>query len=118
MIMDTFAALALATEPPHERLLKRPPHNRDDYIVTKRMLKHIGVQAVWQAIILLVLTFYGDGFIPETRANWSAGVLRRVADWGSADTSNAQFWTDFEGRVAKIYNKYNDGTADAPFEDM
>ena len=35
MIMDTFAALALATEPPHEKLLKRQPHNRDDYIVTK-----------------------------------------------------------------------------------
>lgn len=47
MIMDTFAALALATEPPHERLLLRPPHNRDDYIVTQRMLKHISIQAVW-----------------------------------------------------------------------
>merc|ERR1712100_476274 len=51
MIMDTFAALALATEPPHERLLLRPPHNRDDYIVTKCMLKHIAVQAVWQALV-------------------------------------------------------------------
>jgi len=35
--MDTFAALALATEPPHEKLLKRKPHNRDDYIVSKVM---------------------------------------------------------------------------------
>ena len=35
MIMDTFAALALATEPPHERLLEKPPHDRDAYIVTK-----------------------------------------------------------------------------------
>jgi hypothetical protein len=35
MIMDTFAALALATEPPHEKLLLRPPHSRNDYIVTK-----------------------------------------------------------------------------------
>jgi hypothetical protein len=32
--MDTFAALALATEPPHEKLLKRKPHGREDYIVS------------------------------------------------------------------------------------
>jgi len=47
MIMDTFAALALATEPPHEKLLLRPPHSRNDYIVTKRMLKHIIAHAVF-----------------------------------------------------------------------
>jgi magnesium-transporting ATPase (P-type) len=47
MIMDTFAALALATEPPHERLLLKPPHDRDSYIVTKRILKHIGFQAIF-----------------------------------------------------------------------
>ena len=34
MIMDTFAALALATEPPHERLLLRKPVDRESYIVT------------------------------------------------------------------------------------
>jgi P-type E1-E2 ATPase len=28
MIMDTFAALALATEPPHERLLEKPPQTQ------------------------------------------------------------------------------------------
>ena len=33
--MDTLASLALATEPPHERLLNRKPHNRDDYIISK-----------------------------------------------------------------------------------
>ena len=34
LIMDTFAALALATEPPHDKLLLRHPHNRDEYIVS------------------------------------------------------------------------------------
>jgi magnesium-transporting ATPase (P-type) len=28
LIMDTFASLALATEPPTEKLLERKPHNR------------------------------------------------------------------------------------------
>ena len=41
LIMDTLASLALATEPPGEHLLMRKPHNRDEYIVSKKMCKHI-----------------------------------------------------------------------------
>ena len=39
--MDTFASLALATEPPNISLLDRKPHNRDDYIVSKVILRDI-----------------------------------------------------------------------------
>ena len=35
LIMDTFAALALATEPPHWSVMERPPRKPDDFIVTK-----------------------------------------------------------------------------------
>jgi len=41
LIMDTFASLALATEPPSDELLLRKPHNRKEYIVSKKMAKHI-----------------------------------------------------------------------------
>lgn len=47
LIMDTFASLALATEPPeHEKTLgtkekPRMPHKRDAYMVSKKMFKHI-----------------------------------------------------------------------------
>ena len=39
--MDTFAALALATEPPHEGLLKDKPYNRNELIVTAIMWRNI-----------------------------------------------------------------------------
>ena len=39
--MDSLASLALATEPPTKELLKRKPHNRNEYIVTKKMFKFI-----------------------------------------------------------------------------
>ncbi len=38
LIMDTLASLALATEPPMQNMLERPPHSRDEYIVTKVIL--------------------------------------------------------------------------------
>ena len=47
MIMDTFASLALATEPPDEDntlgtdAKPRYPHNRDDYILSKKIIKHV-----------------------------------------------------------------------------
>lgn len=60
LIMDTLASLALATEPPHERLLNRPPHNRDDYIVDKKMAKHVLGQTIYQLIIMIIIIFTGD----------------------------------------------------------
>jgi len=41
LIMDTFAALALATEPPNEELLKDKPHGRKDNIVTAVMWRNV-----------------------------------------------------------------------------
>jgi Ca2+ transporting ATPase len=41
LIMDTFASLALATEEPTDEHLKRKPHNRTEYIVSKCMWKHL-----------------------------------------------------------------------------
>lgn len=39
--MDALASLALATESPDPSLLNRKPHKRNDYIVNKKMFKHI-----------------------------------------------------------------------------
>lgn len=41
LIMDSLAALALATEPPTDDLLKQKPNKKSDSIITPIMLKHI-----------------------------------------------------------------------------
>lgn len=63
LIMDTLGSLALATEPPNENLLTRPPHQRDDYIISKTMFKHIIGQAIMQIIILVILVFVGENIL-------------------------------------------------------
>jgi len=65
LIMDTFASLALATEPPSETLLERKPQSRSEYIISKNMFKHIFGQAIIQLVVLLVLLFGGEHFLPE-----------------------------------------------------
>jgi Ca2+ transporting ATPase len=66
MIMDTLASLALATEIPHESLLDRKPHNREEYIITKRMWKHIVTQSLYQLLVVMLIVFLGEWFIPES----------------------------------------------------
>jgi Ca2+-transporting ATPase len=41
LIMDTFAALALATEPPHDQVMSCPPRRAEDFIVTPPMQRRI-----------------------------------------------------------------------------
>ncbi|KAJ7949271.1 Calcium-transporting ATPase [Quillaja saponaria] len=59
MIMDTLGALALATEPPHDGLMKRPPIGRNTNIITGVMWRNIIGQSIYQIVVLLVLTFCG-----------------------------------------------------------
>ncbi|EFA79806.1 hypothetical protein PPL_06625 [Heterostelium album PN500] len=60
LIMDTLAALALATEPPTQELLDRPPNGKDAPLITRSMWKNILGQSVLQLIILFVLLYKGD----------------------------------------------------------
>jgi Ca2+ transporting ATPase len=64
LIMDTFAALALATEPPEEDLLNEKPHPKDESIVTPCMWRNIIGQAIFQIAILCVILFAGKTFLP------------------------------------------------------
>uniref|UniRef100_A0A5B6YIT4 Calcium-transporting ATPase n=1 Tax=Davidia involucrata TaxID=16924 RepID=A0A5B6YIT4_DAVIN len=59
MIMDTLGALALATEPPSDRLMKRPPIGRNVNFITKVMWRNIIGQSIYQMAVLAVLEFDG-----------------------------------------------------------
>jgi len=68
LIMDTFAALALATEPPHWKVMARKPRQPDDFIVTKPMYKHIfGVGLSFYLLLVGILKFFmsSDGMISD-----------------------------------------------------
>ncbi|KAF4946214.1 hypothetical protein FGADI_11348 [Fusarium gaditjirri] len=59
LIMDTFAALALATDPPTRSVLDRKPDRKSAPLVTLRMAKMIIGQAICQLAITFVLNFGG-----------------------------------------------------------
>ena len=89
LIMDTFAALALATEPPDQGVMLKPPRKSTDFIVTGQMAKGIfglaGVFIVLLVGLLLYMRSDGDVTAKELTVFYSIFVL-------------LQFWNLFNAR--------------------
>ncbi|GER25844.1 calcium ATPase [Striga asiatica] len=74
LIMDTLGALALATEPPHDGLMQRPPVRRTESFITRTMWRNIIGQSIYQLAVLLVLTFVGKQVLGLTGSDSTAIV--------------------------------------------
>lgn len=77
LIMDTFASLALATEPPTETLLLRKPYGRNKPLISRTMMKNILGHAVYQLTLIFTLLFVGE--YPSTHPS----VARLPSSWVS-----------------------------------
>jgi len=69
--MDSLGSVALATEPPTLELLKRKPQGRDEYIVSRKMVKHILGISIYQIIVMFTIVFAGEKFIREEDPKYS-----------------------------------------------
>lgn len=77
LIMDTFAALALATEPPHPGALDRPPRDPAGFIVTRPMARFVfGVGGLFLVLLVaLILGLRGIGELPAGDEASRGGTL-------------------------------------------
>ncbi|KAI0477499.1 hypothetical protein GGR56DRAFT_673872 [Xylariaceae sp. FL0804] len=57
LIMDTLAALALATDPPQDSVLNRKPERRGSSIISPTMWKMIIGQSIYQLVVTFVLYY-------------------------------------------------------------
>ena len=63
LLMDSLASLALASEPPVDDLLRKPPVNRTDSMITKHMLANMLGQASYQIAVVMTLLFAGPDLL-------------------------------------------------------
>lgn len=59
LIMDTLGALALATEPPYDELMDKPPVGRKGTLITVVMWRNIFGQTIYQLLVLWQLQSQG-----------------------------------------------------------
>lgn len=99
LIMDTFAALALASIPPSESVMKEKPRKSTDFIITKSMQGYIlGVGAVFLALLMGMLFWFN---------NAEGGMTVRRLTVFFTFFVMLQFWNLFNARVF--------GTSDSAF---
>ena len=65
LIMDTLAALALATDAPTKKILNRPPEPKSAPLITMNMWKMITGQAIYQLAVTFTLYFAGKEIFPS-----------------------------------------------------
>ncbi|RPA96966.1 calcium-translocating P-type ATPase [Choiromyces venosus 120613-1] len=100
LIMDTFAALALATDPPTRVILDRRPDPKSAPLITITMWKMILGQAVYQLVVAFVLNFAGKSILGYTTKD-QAGQLKTLV-------FNTFVWM-------QIFNQYNNRRLDNKF---
>jgi Ca2+ transporting ATPase len=69
LIMDSLAAIALASEPPSLKVLERQPVNRSDSIISEQMWYNMVGQAIYQVVTMCLMIYTPDwipGFDGET----------------------------------------------------
>jgi Ca2+ transporting ATPase len=75
LLMDSLASLALASEPPVDALLEKPPVNRSDSMITKRMWANMLGHATYQLIWIMTLLFAGPAMF-----GFTAGHIEENSD--------------------------------------
>jgi Ca2+-transporting ATPase len=90
LIMDTFAALALASEPSYKEVMKKKPRGMNDFIISKGMMRDIfGVGAIFLVILLGLLVWMnkdGNVSVYELSVFFTIFVMM-------------QFWNMFNART-------------------
>ncbi|OCH84089.1 calcium ATPase [Obba rivulosa] len=78
IIMDTFAALALATDPASPALLDRKPDKKTAPLFSVDMYKQIIGQSIYQTTIILIFHFLGNRILGLDNSSHSDSVVQTL----------------------------------------
>merc|ERR1711912_197316 len=94
LIMDSLAAIALASEPPSLKVLERQPVNRSDSIISEQMWYNMIGQAIYQ-VVIMCLMLYVDDWLPGVPAD----------DDGEGSKRYTMVFNTFV--LMQLFNEYN-----------
>jgi Ca2+-transporting ATPase len=98
LIMDTFAALALATDQASEALLDRKPDKKSDPLFTVNMIKQIIGQSTYLIITILIFHFFGSKILGYHHTDDSKHQNTIIQTLVFNAFVFAQIWNSFNSR--------------------
>jgi Ca2+-transporting ATPase len=110
LIMDTFAALALASLPPNEKVMKDKPRKTTDYIISKPMAKGIlGVGLIFVALLFGLIQYFKHADVTSlsdfSPAEFVANFFNFGAGNGLSSYELSLFFTIFV--LLQFWNMFN-----------
>ncbi len=117
LIMDTFAALALATEPPEERVMEQKPRGAEDFIVSPEMLRKIfavGLIFIALLIVAIRLPIFSERALTQIpREELARGTVETTAFFTFFVL--LQFWNQFNARTLGSSKSAFSGILENPY---
>jgi Ca2+-transporting ATPase len=98
LIMNTPAAVAIATDPPSQVILDRKPSPRSAPLITLNMWKMIIGQTIYQLTVTFTLNFAGAKIFPEYTDDQMRTIVFNTFVW-------MQIFNEFNNR--RLDNKFN-----------
>lgn len=80
LMMDSLAALALATQAPDDKVLNSQPYGKEEYILSPWIIANIIFTSVYQTSVLVILFFAGPDIL-DIPAGWDS-------DWPEETTEH------------------------------
>jgi len=100
VIMDTFASIALCSEPPRPGIMQQPPKRREESILTRAMLWNIGTTAAFFVVVMLAL------LVGMAHYQWFAGIGQASNEFPELTTRQVSiFFTVFV--LFQVWNEIN-----------
>lgn len=101
--MDTFAAIALATEPPLDSSIKGMPYKASKPVITKFVWRQVIGVSIWNSLVILLMLL-GMVFL-------SGGLHKDLVDPKCDPSEETEAWTAAQCQyrrscLTKIYNVF------------
>ena len=106
LIMDTFAAMALASLPPSESVMKEKPRSREAFIINKPMWRSIvGVGGLFFVILLGLLYFFENWDVTSLTQIFNGTEIPKHDDGTLSPYELSLFFTFFV--FLQVWNMFN-----------
>ena len=79
LIMDSFAALALALEPPTDKLFEQKPHGRTEPLISRQMWLNIGASGLLMFAVMMAVLYAPNAFGLKDRGDFEQASVEHVA---------------------------------------
>lgn len=103
LIMDTFAAMALASLPPSRNVLRKPPRNRRDFIITPAMTKFVASVGTIFGLVMIAMLYIMEHSVIAHPLNIFSPAL--TSDGGLSTYELSVFFTIFI--MLQMWNLFN-----------